>query len=169
MTKEMFFGDHAPKKPLHYRECGLDDVYLVSGYELVDAGDGTEDLVVQNIDNLHKAIAECLITERKALTGKEFAFLRRYLEMTQPELATELGSTVQNLYRWETGKSRVPGPADTALRFVYLARTRDGIAAAAAREIVRHLREREQPVRGRMLFADTKKGWVPTADARACA
>ncbi|MGB7603212.1 MAG: hypothetical protein WBM24_23115 [Candidatus Sulfotelmatobacter sp.] len=166
MTKAMFCGGHAPKEPLHYRECGLDDVYLVSGYERIDAGDGTEDLVVQNIDGLHHAIAECLITERKALTGKEFAFLRRHLELTQPALATELGTTVQNIYRWETGKSRIPGSAETLLRIICLSRIRDGIAAAKASEIVRQLREMEHPSHGRMMFAGTKRGWVPTV---ACA
>ncbi len=163
MTKEMSYGGHAPKKPLHYRECGLDDVYLVSGYDLVPADDGTEDLVVQDIEGLHHAIAECLVTERKMLTGKEFAFLRRHLEMTQPELAIELGATVQSLYRWESEQSRVPGTADTALRFIYLARTRPGIVADAAREIVRQLREMERPRTGKMVFGDTDDGWMPMA------
>jgi DNA-binding transcriptional regulator YiaG len=163
MTKEMIFGHHARKEPLHYRECGLDDVYLFSGYDFVPAGDGTHDLVVQDIDGLHRAIAECLVTERKMLTGKEFAFLRRHLGLTQPELAMELGATVQTIYRWESEQSRIPGPADTLLRFVYLARTRPDIVADAARVIVRHLREMERPRTGKLVFRDTKRGWLPMA------
>lgn len=163
MTMNMHFGDCAPKDPLHYKLCGLDDVYLVSGYDWIPAGDGTCDLVVQDMDGLHRAIANCLVREKKALTGKEFRFLRKQLDMTQLELAIELGTTDQAVARWEKGDSRIPGPAATALRFYYLAKTEEGILAQVAAEIVRQLRERDDTPKKRMVFGETDKGWMPMA------
>lgn len=162
MTRKMHFGDCAPKEPLHYKLCGLDDVYLITGYDWVPADDGTRDLVVQDIDGLHRAIADCLVRERKGLTGKEFRFLRKRLDMTQLELAIELGTTDQAIARWEKGETRVPGLADTALRFSYLARTQQGLLAQVAADIVRGLRERDDP-RRRMVFGETENGWMPVA------
>jgi DNA-binding transcriptional regulator YiaG len=163
MTMNMHFGDYAPKEPLHYKLCGLDDVYLVSGYDWVPADDSTCDLVVQDIDGLHRVIADCLVRERKSLSGKEFRFLRKRLDMTQLELAIELGTTDQAIARWEKGETRVPGPADTALRFYYLAKTQEGLLAQVAAEIVRQLRERDDAPQQRMVFGETEKGWVPVA------
>src|SRR5438105_1908513 len=63
------------KDPLHYVECGLDDIYLVSGYEIVDTPDGPG-LSVKNLDELHKAIGYDLVNKKKLLSGKELRFLR---------------------------------------------------------------------------------------------
>ena len=59
-----------PTGDYHYTESGLDNVYLVNGFTYVDRPDGRE-VVIEDIDGLHRAIGEFLITNRKNLSGKE--------------------------------------------------------------------------------------------------
>src|SRR5580692_3015243 len=66
-------------KPLPYRECGLDDVYLLGGYERVETPHGAG-IVVKDLDDLHKAITLYLVSEKKVLSGKELRFLRKQLD-----------------------------------------------------------------------------------------
>jgi len=81
------------QEPLHYTECGLDDVYLVSGYEreTTPYGDG---IIIRDLDNLHKAIGIYLVQEKKVLNGKEIRFLRKQMDLTQSELSRYFGLSV---------------------------------------------------------------------------
>jgi len=108
-------------EPLHYTECGLDDVYLVNGFtrEMVD---GEEYLTIEHLDGLWKAIGLCLVTSRKILAPKEIRFLREHMEMTQARLGGFLRVSDQTVARWEKGETKlVPGPADFMLRVLFLA------------------------------------------------
>jgi DNA-binding transcriptional regulator YiaG len=112
-------GEKLSKEPLHYVECGLDNIYLRNGFtkEMLD---GEEYLSVEDIDGLHKAIGLHIVLEKKAPTGKELKFLRGELDMTQSDLARVLSVTDQSVARWEKGQSEPNGPAVLALRLIYL-------------------------------------------------
>jgi len=56
------------KAPYHYTECGLDDVYLLSGYETESTEYG-DTVSVKEADALHVAIGVFLATQTKVLTG----------------------------------------------------------------------------------------------------
>ncbi len=104
--------------PYHYRECGLDNVYLIGGVEVVDTPRG-KGVVIQDIDGLHRLIGNILVRERKNLTGPEFRFLRHEINATQHLLATLLGVDVQSVGRWERQESAIPGPAQGLIRLLY--------------------------------------------------
>lgn len=70
---------HKGEKPLHYTECGLDDVYLVSGYDCANTGHG-RGLVIRDLDDLLKAISLHLVTAKKVLNGNDVRFLRKQLD-----------------------------------------------------------------------------------------
>src|SRR5437879_1240469 len=70
------------KEPLPYPDCGLDDVYLLNGYEVVKNDYGTG-LVVNDTDGLRAAIARSLAARKKVLSGKEVRFLRKEMDLTQ--------------------------------------------------------------------------------------
>lgn len=116
---ECQFGGGKRKKPYHYTECGLDEVYLVGGYEEHETPYG-KGVSVKNVDGLHRAIADWLVCEKKALSGSEIRFLRKQLDLSQSELADLLGTTSQTVARWEKAQFEIPGPADILLRLVYL-------------------------------------------------
>ena len=44
------------KEPFKYKGCGLDDVYLVSGYDVETTSHG-KGVRVRNLEKLHEAIA----------------------------------------------------------------------------------------------------------------
>lgn len=102
----------------HYRESGLPNVYLQSGYKEVQTEYGPS-VVIADVEGLHRAISVMLVKERPHLTGPEVRFIRRYLEKTQTELAALLGVEEQSVRRWER-LARVPKPADRAVRLLLL-------------------------------------------------
>lgn len=107
----------------HYRESGLPNVYLQSGYREVQTAYGPS-VVIEDVEGLHRAIAVALVNERPHLTGPEVRFIRRYLEKTQAELASLLGVEEQSVRRWER-LARVPKQADRSLRLLFLNALRD--------------------------------------------
>ena len=105
-------------KKYHYLECGLDDVYLVNGFERTKSARGTS-IAIRDIDALHRAIGESLCLKKKDLTGKEFRFLRREMLMSQSTLAHLLDVGEQTVHRWEAGKASIPKAAEALLRLMY--------------------------------------------------
>lgn len=101
-----------------YMECGLDDVYLVNGFERTVSARGTS-IAIKDIDALHRAIGDHLCRSRKGLNGKEVRFLRREMLMSQAVLAHLLDVSEQTVYRWETGRTGMPRAAESLLRLLY--------------------------------------------------
>lgn len=102
----------------HYTDCGLDNVWLLGGVEEHETPFGTA-ISIRGVDALHEAIGRS-IAKSKIMTGDEFRFLRLELDLSQSTLANLIGATEQQVYRYETGKSKVPGPVRTALSGYYL-------------------------------------------------
>ena len=91
----------------HYKACGLDDVYLLSGWSRENV-EGEDYITVEDLDDLWKAIGLHLVTERKALAPKELRFLREHMDLTQAELAAKVRVTDQTIARWEKGETETP-------------------------------------------------------------
>ena len=158
----MRFGNQKRKAPLQYTLCGLDDVYLVSGYDLEDTEDGPV-LSVHDVDGLRRAIGKYLATEKKVLNGKEIRFLRKELDLTQAELARLLRVSDQQVARWEKSHCEMPGPADGLLRFIYLEEIGD--SGFSVRNLLETLGEIDAPVQDMQIFAATDEGWTPYKQA----
>ena len=107
----------------HYLECGLDDVYLMNGYERFQSDRGTS-IAISDIDILHRAIGEHLCRKRKDLNGKEVRFLRREMLMSQATLAHLLDVGEQTIHRWEMGKNNMPKAAEALVRLLYTEQTK---------------------------------------------
>lgn len=150
------------KPPLHYPECGLDDIYLLNGYEphKTPYGDGVS---IKHQDALHKAIGLHLASERKVLVGKEVRFLRTYMQLTQAELGARLGYSAQQVARWEKSLSEMPGAADRLLRIIYL--QREG-RSPKAEELLKKLEEIDDRSSKHQCFRSTPSGWKFSAVAQ---
>lgn len=160
----LFHGadNHIESTPYHYRECGLDNIYLMNGFSLENC-DGDEYVSIRNIEELWKAIGLNLITSQKDLSPKEIRFLRRQMRYTQSELANRLRVTDQTVARWEKDTCKMPGPADLVLRVLFLS---SEIAQPQGKEIlstwldlVMDLVEQDAPTKGEILFMCGGKGW----------
>lgn len=102
----------------HYTGCGLDDIYLVSGFKRHDTPYGAG-VSIENLDELHLAIGAHIICNRKALSPKEFRFLRKNMNLTQDRMGQCMGVTGQTIARYEKGESEISGPADKLMRVIY--------------------------------------------------
>ena len=89
----------------------MDDVYLVNGFEFVDAPQGRQ-VTIKDIDGLHRAIGEWLINHKKDLHGRDLRFLRHEMLMSQATLARLLDVGEPTVHRWGTGKSDISKPAE---------------------------------------------------------
>lgn len=106
--------------PFHYKRCGLDNIYLINGFEEEFDEDGERYVAVLDVDDLHKAIGIHLVTCRKTLAPKEIRFLRRTLNLTQAEMGRLIDQSPQQVARWEKGESNISGPADRLLRLMFI-------------------------------------------------
>ena len=103
----------------HYTECGLDDVYLMNGFEWSESVRGRT-IAIRDIDALHRAIGAHLSRHKKNLSGKDMRFLRREMLMSQATLAHLLDVSEQTVHRWEAEKSAFPRAAEALVRRLYL-------------------------------------------------
>lgn len=164
MNKREFFrhGREIQLEPLHYTMCGLDDIYLLNGFERKKTAHG-DGVTVSAIDGLHKAIGFALITDRKTLTPKELRFLRKEMSLTQAELGGALRLSGQQVARWEKAECEISGPAETLLRLLYV------ITLAPAKhraKILDKLMEKlgamskqDETKTTKLVFRETELGW----------
>lgn len=142
----------------HYIECGLPDVWLVNGYQSLSTpyGDG---VTVENVEDLHRAIAVHLVERAGPLTGAEFRFLRVELDLSQARLAAYFGNDAQSVALWEK-RGKIPAWADRFLRAIYRERM-DG--AAHIEDIVAKLNGQAEAPPPRRMFEETADGWRAAA------
>lgn len=103
----------------HYKESGLNNIYLINGYEIIEENNGSY-ISFNDLHGLHQAIASRLVHQAKPLTGKEFRFLRTEMDMSQNTLSGCFGVTEQTVARWEKGQTEIPRTSDVSLRSMYL-------------------------------------------------
>ena len=110
------------KEPYCYTACGLDNVYLLNGYELHQLEDG-EGVSVRDLEDLHRAIGLSLATQREPLRPQELRWLRLHIDLTQDQLAALLRymrCTPQDVARWEKDAGHASEVNEQILRMLYL-------------------------------------------------
>jgi DNA-binding transcriptional regulator YiaG len=147
------------KKPLHYTACGLDDVYLLSGYEVEETSYG-KGISIKNADNLHRVIGGYLVANKKLLSGKEIRFLRHQMDFTQSELARLLGGSAQQVARYEKDECEMPGPADRILRLLFNEHIQKKVLV---RDLLKIFDQMDDRTHNRMVFEPTESGWKKAA------
>jgi len=104
----------------HYTECGLDNIYLLNGFEVMTFED--EQVVsVHNTEGLHLAIGTDILNKTSLLNGQELRFLRKEMGLSQKELAALFGKTDQTVANWEKGDSMQAQSDDIVIRLRYAA------------------------------------------------
>lgn len=154
------------KAPYHYRACGLDDVYLKSGFTTKDTAFGPT-VFIEDVPGLHKVIGHSIITDSKPISPREFRFLRKNMDLTQHDLAERLRVDVQTVARYEKDQSAIPGSTDMVLRimfalFIAPPDQRDDLLD----EIEAIIDDQLEPSGNDRAFALTKKGWEERAGVR---
>ena len=84
-----------------FKESGLSNVMLV-GVDLIQCPScGNVDPIIPDVNDLMRAIAWHVATQRYRLAGEDVRFLRKYLRMTGVEFSELLGSDKTTLSKWE--------------------------------------------------------------------
>jgi len=144
----------------HYKESGLTNIYLANGFECVDSPYGKV-VSISNVDELHLAIACDLANKKSHLTGGEFRFLRKQLNLSQNALAHLLDKTELTIHNWEHGDDGVPAMAETIIRIMFL---EDKGINPKMRESLELLREIDREFHeGRVEFMNENNKWATAA------
>jgi len=151
-------------KAFHYKSCGLENVFLLNGYEVREL-EGSRAVAIHDLEGLHRAIAEQLIEKPAPLTGKEFRFLRVEMDFSQKALGDLLGVTDQAVAKWEKGQTRkLPNAVNTLIRLI----ARECLLKREGRifEFVRDMSELDRHVDDvRLELTETDEGWKPVMKA----
>ena len=105
----------------HYTECGLDNVWLVNGYDVETFGDHGAAFAVHNERQLWQVVARSIARQDGRMVGQEFRFLRS-MDLTQTAVGRRLGHAgYQTVASWERRRRQpVPPAADALMRAWYL-------------------------------------------------
>jgi len=152
-------GTAKPKDPVQYTGCGLDDIWLASGYEIEEL-DGEEALTVHDLNGLHDAIGRSLVKRKKLFSGKEIRFLRVQMDLTQSKLARLVGCDTQQVARYEKGQNKMPGSVDRLLRMLYREHLKDPIFV---QEYLEALDQMDGRMDDKQIFSETPDGWKAAA------
>jgi putative transcriptional regulator len=124
MTERYVFtlkGRRALPEPYLFKGAGLPNVYLRSGVKIEKDPNYGELVTIEKLPELFLAIALTLTTKQEALTGAEMRFLRKRMELTQATLARQLRVTEPTVANYEKRPTGAEGPADLAVRYLFLA------------------------------------------------
>ena len=143
----------------HYTECGLDNVYLINGFEFVETPFGSG-VHIENVDGLHRAIGKDVIELERPLVGKEIRFLRESMDCSQRELAELLGfGDSQPILHAERGDRSLRAAVEFTLRELYRQHTQEG----SPLELLKLLQQLRNPERESRLedfdFEEVEHEW----------
>ena len=140
----------------HYRECGLNNVFLLNGFTVKATRHGRA-VSIDDMDGLHLAIGSHLAGEKRALTGAELRFLRVELGLSQKMLGILLGKSAQTVARWEKEQSRIDSTAERVVRMLY---TEQGGRNEKIRNMLQELAAPDElACENEFRFEDTAEGW----------
>lgn len=141
----------------HYTESGLQNIYLTNGYKLRKTDQGKA-IAISDLEGLHLAIGRH-IASKSQMTGGEFRFLRKELDLSQTKIGMLLDVSEESVSLWER-RGRVPKMACRLMQALYLESVNGNVSIKQLIESLANL-DREQ--RNRVVFEDTAQGWQEAA------
>jgi len=145
---------------LNYKECGLRNVWLQNGYKEKDTHYGKA-ISIQDVEGLHRAIGILTVKHKPWLTGTDFQFLRKELDLSQAVVGAYFGYQAQTVAIWEkTG--RIPKLADRAIRAIYC-EVNEG--NSSFKDIVERLNDMDRAGHetSKVIMQETSRGWEAMA------
>ncbi|MGD2056083.1 MAG: transcriptional regulator [Gammaproteobacteria bacterium] len=142
---------------IEYSGCGLPNIYLSNGFKVIDTPYG-KSVSIDDLEGLHRAIGMEIVNKEPTLSGPEFRFLRKELELSQDKLGNLLGRDAQTIALWEKEKSELPKMADMLLRAIYSENLNGNVQIKSMIERLNELDRIERDER-RFEFIETEDGW----------
>jgi DNA-binding transcriptional regulator YiaG len=141
----------------HYTACGLDNVWLVNGFKRRATKYG-EGISIQDARELHRFIAQNIVTGAGPIRGQEVRFLRSMLQVSQSHLGQIIGVRRSSVARWEAGAhDEVPKHAAHMLRLFYAAHSE---GHKATKQVLEFLRAEDESEHGNgKIRLSWRDGW----------
>lgn len=139
-----------------YLSSGLSNIWLKNGYKVHNTAYG-EGISIDNLEDLHQSIAMTLIRTPTKMTGDEFRFLRKELNLSQKKLADMMGVEDQTIANWE--KKQPTSLAERTMRLISIAHYTD----SGFQELVKALAELDRQEHEDLYFEESDNGWQTTA------
>ena len=159
--RNQFIKPNQPvREPYHYTECGLQNIYLLNGYKVVEY-EGERGFAIEDEDELLHEIALTLVYRRPFLSGEEIRFLRKKMDLSQAELAKLMRHDAQTIARWEKGHTKISGAADCLIRIIYLLHTGEEFSE----DLIVELTDMDIDCSPPFYFEETDEGWRQPAAA----
>ena len=144
----------------HYVESGLDNVYLLNGFEIRQTPYGSS-VSIFNVEGLHRSIAACLVEKPAPLTGMEFKFLRVELDLSQRSMGVMCGLRERQIRNIEKSP-KVGNPHDTIIRVVYKQRYGEDANYEEFANLIREFQEFDKR-ETELLLESSSSGWGRTS------
>ena len=123
------------RQTYRYKECGLDNVYLLDMEFWVCDACGIKVPRLKRMPELHATIARAIAMQPCRLRGQDVRFLRKQLGYRAKEWATLLRTDASTLSRWENNQQEIGTQSDTLIRLLYF-RIRDEKEGTLSKENV---------------------------------
>jgi len=81
---------------------------------------GATEVLIPNLEGLHRAIARDIVAEQTRLAPAEVRFLRKVLGWSGADFAAHMGTSPETVSRWETGATPIGPQADRLLRLMVM-------------------------------------------------
>ena len=140
----------------HYRTCGLDNIYLVNGFNEIDYA-GQTAVSIHDLDGLHREITQSLINKSEGFSGREFRYLRIELDLSQAALGKLFGVSDQAIAKWEKEQSSIPTSAELLIRAYADDKLLNGRRKVAA--MIENLAGLNSKDMEKLEFQETDDGW----------
>lgn len=108
-----------PGQKYHYKESGLNSVYLYNIELAVCEECKCAEPIIPRIKLLHATIARAIALQPYPLRGMDIKFLRKQHRFKAREWASLLRVDVSTLSRWENDAQTIGPQADALIRYVY--------------------------------------------------
>lgn len=106
----------------HLRESALKNVVL-QGIEIVRCREcGNEDPIIPRFNDMMRTLALAVIGKPYRLVGEEVRWLRKFLGLTQDELARLIHVDKTTLSKWENDEDPIGAQSDLLLRAIAMIR-----------------------------------------------
>jgi putative zinc finger/helix-turn-helix YgiT family protein len=121
---------------------------------------GNETIAIPRIGQLHRAIAQAFVTQRRMLAHPEIRFLRKHIGLSGNDFAAVMGVARETVSRWETGSQPMGAVADRLLRMLVV--NHDPTKSYAADDMLRALSDEPAPSKlaSVPMWNDRDRGWA---------
>lgn len=123
---------------------------------------GAFEVLIPNLEGLHRAIARVVIAKDARLSPPEIRFLRKVLGWSGADFAEHMGTSAETVSRWETGATPIGPQADRLLRLMVM--TRDPVENYRKLDLLKTV-AKAKPLTVRMVARAKDGEWRVKADA----